>query len=183
MVRIVAAEVRASVLDHEPPLPLALARIGETEVDDHAAGAWELLQAHEAADVPHEEAGVQLRALQAAPDPARAPVPEREHDRAQLLRGRRRVVLDACIDLPPLDDPHLLQLLQPRGEQRRRHARNAPAQVVEAAAAAEQLAHDERRPALAEDLRASRDRAELTVVDHALKPTGTAIAARSRFWT
>jgi hypothetical protein len=58
------------------------------------------------------------------------------------------------------------ELAQPLHEQRRRHARHAASNVVEVRTAAHQLAHHQRRAALAEDLGRARDRTELTVVEH-----------------
>ena len=66
-----------------------------------------------------------------------------------------------------LDDADFLQLAQPLREQRRRHPRHATPDFVEARPAAQQLAHYQRRPALAEDLGGARDWAELSVIEHA----------------
>jgi hypothetical protein len=55
--------------------------------------------------------------------------------------------------LPALDHSFLLEELQALQEQRRRHQRDAAAQMVEARAAADQLAQNERRPTLRKDLR------------------------------
>ena len=52
---------RCSTTSHQRRSPRA--RIGEAEVDHHAAVARELVEPHEAADVPHQEAGVELAAL------------------------------------------------------------------------------------------------------------------------
>ena len=46
----------------------------------------------------------------------------------------------------------LLEELEALREQRRRHQRHAASQVVEARAATDQLAQDQRRPALRKDL-------------------------------
>ena len=169
--RVVAAQVGAALVDHQPPAALAGPGVGEAEVDHDRAVLRKLVELDEAADVPHQEADVELAALEPAADPARAPVAEGHHDRAQLLAGAGEVVLGAGAAAgDALDDADLLELAQPLREQRRRHARHAAADVVEAGAAAEQLAHDERRPALAEDLGAARDGAELAVVDHGPEP-------------
>jgi len=83
------------------------------------------------------------------------------------IAGRREVVFQSALGAAAFDDPHRLELAQSLGEQRGRHPGNPALDVVEPVAAAEQLAHDERRPQLAQHLRAARHRAELAVIDHA----------------
>src|SRR6185312_13407097 len=85
-------------------------------------------------------------------------------DREQLAPGRRQVVLKAGAGTAPaLDDAGVLQLLEAPRQQRGRHARHAALQVVEAHAADQQLANDERRPALRQHFRGQRHRTELAV--------------------
>jgi len=69
-------------------------------------------------------------------------------------RTWRWMLPDLARDRPP-DDAELLEPAQALREQARGHPRHAAVQVVEAPAAAQQLAHDERRPPLAEHLGAS----------------------------
>jgi hypothetical protein len=58
---------------------------------------------------------------------------------------------------------NLLQVAQALSQQTGGHARHASMQVVEALAAAQQLAHHQRRPAAAQCFGAAGDGAELTV--------------------
>jgi hypothetical protein len=67
-----------------------------------------------------------------------------------------------------------LELAQPLGQQGLRHARHAAPDVVEAAAAAQELANHQRRPQFSEHFGAARHRAELAIVGH---------RGHSAFWT
>ena len=98
----------------------------------------------EPADVPHQEADVELPGLQPAADPLGAPVADGRHDRAQrLARGGQLVRRRPAGRLPP-HHPELLQRAQPRRQQRRRHPGQPAAQLVEVGAPAQQLADDQR---------------------------------------
>ena len=173
---IIAAQVRAAIFDDEPPHTLAWPRIGKAELNHDAALARKFVELHETPHVPHQKAGIELTGLQPAADPARTPVTERHHDRPQLLAGRGQPVFIGARASDALDDADLLELAQPLREQRRRHAWHATADVVEPCAAAQQLAHDQRRPAFAKNLGTARDRAELSVVQHAMKPRAATMA-------
>ena len=120
--------------------------------------------------VPHQQPRVELVARELAAHPALTPGAEPHDDRPQLLARRRQVVLGpAPVGAPAtLDHAGGLELAQPLGEQAARHQRHAALQVVEAVAAAEQLADHERRPALRDDLGRLRHRAELAVTGHEL---------------
>jgi hypothetical protein len=63
-------------------------------------------------------------------------VPHGDDDGPELLARRREVILPALGAALSLDHADLLQLAQALDEQRLRHARDAAADVVEAAAAA-----------------------------------------------
>ena len=114
----------------------------------------------------------------------------------QLLPGLGQVVFDnaGLASGPGLDHAGLLQLLEALGEQGGRHARHPAAQIVEAGAAAQQLAQDQRRPARADHFRCHRNGAKLTVTVYFLHVDLPSFAqakmlrrqaARSyyRFWT
>jgi len=100
----------------------------------------------------------------------RAPASNRLRDGAQLLAARRETNEHRRDGrrLPlPHGDAGGLELAQPRGEQVRRDPRQAVAQVgVAARPAQEQLADDEQRPAIADDVEGLRERAELAVGPH-----------------
>ena len=96
-----------------------------------------------------------------------APTTERLDRRAQLASAlgqpeqRRR---DGGRGLLALDDSRLLELTQSIGEQVRRDPRQAAAQIgVAAGVAQQQLAHDQQRPAVADDVERLGETAELPV--------------------
>src|SRR5258708_30323241 len=64
------------------------------------------------------------------------------------------------------NDARLFEPPQPLAEQGRRGAVEPFQDLIEVVAVAHELAHDQRRPALGEDLRRARDRAELSVSVH-----------------
>ncbi len=78
---VAAAQVGDVVLHDEPPVLLTRSCVPEVEVDDDPAVGRELLEAHEPAHVPHEEAGIELGWTQPAADPPGSPVPQRHDDR------------------------------------------------------------------------------------------------------
>ena len=178
MPRIVTAKIDFSALDHEPPETLALARVRESKVNHDASFARKLIDARKPTHVPHEKARIELLALESTPDPARAPVTELHHDRAQFLPGLREAILQTGPAALAAHDAYLLELSQALRQERRRHARNAAANVVEALTAAEDFAHDQRGPAFAEDFGRTRHRAELAIATH--EQECTAVATRSQ---
>src|SRR6185437_1351513 len=117
--------------------------------------------------------------------PALCPKPHFLDHGEELAAGVREVVLEAAArGALPLDDAGELQLLEAAGEERGGHARHAALQLVEAHAAEQQLANDQRRPALRQHLGGERDRAELPVsfsLAHARKPNTGGAAAASHF--
>ena len=132
-----------------------------------------LVQAHEAPDVPHQQPRVQLVIAQAAADPARAPVAQRHDDGTQLFA---RVGQGVFPDLAHRAAPHktdLLQVPQALRQQAGGHARDAAVQVVEAPAATQKFAHDQRCPALTQRFGAPRHGAELAVAVRHRVPLGS----------
>src|SRR5439155_13157950 len=77
----------------------------------------------------------------------------------------------------------VLEMLQTRHQQRARNARQSALNLVEMAAAGQQFTHDQRRPAIREDLRCTRDWAVLTVLEHRpiVLPPGRGV--QSENWT
>src|SRR5687767_7259814 len=94
---IVAAQVCLTVLDHQPPAPLARARITEMEVNRHAAVTRKLIDMSEASNVPHQETGIELVAPESAADPACPPMADCQDDGTQFLPGRREPVFPAVL--------------------------------------------------------------------------------------
>jgi len=107
-----------------------------------------------------------------AEQPPHRPVAQRQQQRLQLPTGFGEPVLDeaAAAVRGSGDDPGPLEAPQPLGEQRPGHPRQAPVQVVEAAAGAHQVADDEQVPPLGDDLRGHLDRAVLR--EHATSVPG-----------
>jgi hypothetical protein len=64
---------------------------------------------------------------------------------------------------PPLDHARLLQPAEALGEQRARDAGQAALELVEVADVGQELAHDQHRPAIGEDLGRARHRTVLAV--------------------
>ncbi len=99
-------------------------------------------------------------------DPPLAPDPEGFHDRPEFAPGFRQSIFEhgpIGIGRRARDDAGGLELLQPSRQQRRRHARYAATQLVEACRAGKHFAQDDYRPSRAQDLRGHRDRAELLI--------------------
>ena len=140
---------------------MAARNAGETEAgDDRTFGKPVACDAP--AHVPHQEAGVQVAALDAH-RPSLPPTAERlEYWRQLAAGGRQRIAVTAPFgDARPRDHARLLELPQPPGQQRTRHQRNAKVNLVETFGACQELAHDHGRPALREDLAGHGDGAEL----------------------
>ena len=140
-----------------------LDRVGAA-ADGEVAAAYRL--AARRADRQRVELGAAAVAeddgLGAGVDVAVAPLLEREQDRVQLLAGRGQQVLVARRPLgvaPPLDHTARLELSQPRREHVARRSR-AHRELLEAGAPVADLAHDEQRVAVADDVEGVGDRAD-----------------------
>ena len=96
-------------------------------------------------------------------EPARAPGPHRVDHRVEVAARLGQQVARAARARHALDDPVLLEQLEPAAEQRARDAGRAVHQLAERLAPEQQVAHDDRRPAHREDLGRPRDRAVLAV--------------------
>jgi hypothetical protein len=109
---------------------------------------------------PHEQSRVEVFGPKVGGREVVPPLAERDDHRPERHAGVGEVVLGSG---PALEQPGALKGRQPLGQQGPGDPRQPSMQVVEAMAAGEQLAEDERCPSLGEDLRAERDRAELSV--------------------
>src|SRR5439155_9220482 len=83
----------------------------------------------------------------------------------------------------PLDDARPPELGETLREEIARDARQAQLQLAEAVASVQQLANDERRPPLSEDVRAARHRTELAVVGHGASQRSAASRSKFIFWS
>ena len=166
MARIDRAEIdRVAGLDDQPPVAIALRRVGILELDDQPARRRRV-EPQAAAHVPHQQLGIELFERQFAGDPALAPFAEGFDQRLKLAAGLgQRIFVDGRFarNRRAGDDPGFLQLLQALRQEGGRHSRQAAAQVVEAGRAGEQLAKQDDRPARTKHFRRHRHRAELVV--------------------
>ena len=151
-------------LEHHP---VALRRVAEVELD-HRAIRGKLLTIDVAGHPDDQEVGVELLGAGIGERPGHPPLPHRLHDRLQVPAGERQ----AIVQRPPLgagaplDDLGPLERAKPIGEDRARDPRQAALELVEPARTAQHLAHDQERPAVAEDLARLGDRAVLRVAPH-----------------
>ena len=164
--RVVTAQVDLAVFDYQPPLAFAPARVRESKLNDDALLRREQFAMCKPTDIPHEESGIELFALESTADPPCAPVSERQNKGPQLFSRGGQTVLGTGFGLDAFDHPNFLELAESLRKQRGGHAWYAATNVVEALAAAQQLADDQWRPALADDFGAASDRTELPITEH-----------------
>ena len=124
-----------------------------------AAGSNSVLSAITKESAPNAASPVGKRRLAAPAAELEDDRLEREAALGQLVdaRARRRR------ELAPAHEPGLLELAQALGEHVGAEARQAGAQVGEALRAEQQLADDQQRPALADDVEGARDAAAVAV--------------------
>src|SRR5207244_12356319 len=114
---------------------------------------------------PHEQRGIQVLRRELLRRVALAPRAEALDDLTELLSRRSQPILappstgQRCTD----DDARVLQLAQPLAEPRPRNQPHAAADLAESSRPGEELAQDQRRPALGEDLGGDGDRTELAI--------------------
>ena len=101
-----------------------------------------------------------------ARQPALAPGGERAHQRSQFAAGFGELIFRPVRAVGARDRADVEECLQPLGKHRARHPRNAAADIVEAAAAGQEFAHDQQRPAAAQRFVGARHRAVLSVSGH-----------------
>src|SRR5205823_5433760 len=176
--RIREAELDVGLVEDEPKGLLFLEPRGTLALTPKLEADEDLLVRQRvgtdaASQEPHQQAGVEILGAQLLRAPLVPPRPERENEGPQLLAGLRRVVIRAAPadTLPALDHPGLLEKRQPLDEQVPRDPGQAELKLTEAVTPEQDLAEDERRPALGEDLRTQSDRAELTVPLHCAELT------------
>jgi hypothetical protein len=132
---------------------------------DHGAVSRELL----AIDVPghpdDQEVGVELLWSGIGERPGRPPLADCLYDRLKIAAGRGEPVLERppLGPGPSLDDLGPLERAQALGEDRARDPRQAALELIEPTRAAQHLAHDQQRPAVAQNLAPLGDRAVLRI--------------------
>ena len=171
---IEAADLDLPPLGQQPQAhPPGLA--GELEPDHHPPVREQVAAEERLRPGPQHDVGVGVLAVHLRP--ALGPAADGLQHPGQVLAGRRRLVdRPAPVRLgADLQHPGPLQLAQAPGQQRPRQPGRAGGDLVEGPAAEQQVAQDDRRPALGEDLRPPRDRAELAVVAHG--PVSPAVVA------
>ena len=164
--RVVPAQVDFPVFDHQPPFALTAPAVREAKLNDDPLSRREQFAMCKATDIPHEESGIELFALESTADPTCAPVPERHDEGPQFFSRGGHTVLGPGLGLHALDHTDFLELAESLRKQGRRHARYSASNVVEVRAAAQQLADDQRRPALAENFGTTSDGTELPITEH-----------------
>jgi len=114
-------------------------------------------------------------------DQVAPPLADRLHDRLEVTAAGREAIFEGAAlgARPALDDLGPLERAHAVGEDRARDPWEAALELVETARAAEHLAHDQKRPTVAEDLGRLRDRAVLRVAAHRLPMLA---ADRSPVW-
>ena len=163
--RILEADLNIFWVKHQPQ-PRS-PRSTDVETHDDAARREEM-PVDAAPHPPHQERGILLLSAGVAKRPARPPLSKRLDDGFEFsARGAQMVFGPAAVGgQPSFNHAGLIQLPQALGQQRTRDPREAALEVVEPVDALEELANNERSPAVAEDLRAPSDRAVLSVRLH-----------------
>src|SRR5262249_53651796 len=102
---------------------------------------------------------------------ALTPLAEALDDLAEFLARCSQAILApaAARERRADDDTGVLQLAKPLAQQGAGDQRHAALDLAKPARAREQLAKDQRRPALGEDLGSDRDGTELTIAFHRLR--------------
>ena len=151
-------------LEDHPITPLGVAKVEP----NHGSVGRELPAIDVAGHPDDQQVGVELLGARLGERPGRAPLADRLHDRLEVTAAGREAVFEgaafgarsALDDLGPLERAHAIS------EDRARDPREAALQLVEAARATEHLAHDQKRPAVAEDLGGLGDGTVLRVAAH-----------------
>jgi len=168
-VHVVAGIVRTQIdvgTCQDEPVGSILVLPKTEENDDTLIG--EVADTYQFSERPHQKIGVETIVLEVLARPVISPRSERFDDGTEgAPRGGQ------TIDVPPFavaaklfDNPAAAQRLETLGEQVLRNPRHAAVDVVEAKLAVQQLAQDEWRPALGEDLCAHGDGTELPIEAH-----------------
>jgi hypothetical protein len=123
-------------------------------------------EAHAALHVDEQRIEIEVLDLRPTRQPALPPGRERRDHGRELGAGGGEGVFRPVLARDARHRADVDQLLQPLGQHSARDPRDAAANVVEAPAAAQQLAHHEQGPPPAEHLVGARHRAELAVAGH-----------------
>ena len=121
-----------------------------------------------AGDPDNQQVGIELLGARLGERPGRPPLADRLHDGLEVTAGGRQAIPEraALRARPALDHLGALERAHAVGEDRARDPGEAALELVEAARAAEHLAHDQKSPTVAEDLAGLGDRAVLRVAAH-----------------
>src|SRR5215470_13545903 len=179
--RVRLADLGLTVLDQQP-VPLVGPETGEIEPDDDAL-VRESVPAERVTHRPQRHERIEI--LGGDLEPAGAPLAECLADLEQIAaRARELVAVTAALSLRHrLDDAEAFEVLEPLREQGTGEPGRAREDLAEGLAAQMQIADDQRRPSLGEQLRATGDRAVLTVGPHKPNIPRLPTVVKSRFRT
>src|SRR5579864_3874488 len=125
-----------------------------------------LAQSGTALHVKQDRLRIEIFVLGLAWQPSLTPSAESSDDFGKLATGTRKCIFQTVFALDPLNGACGQQGLQPIRQHRAGDPRNAPMNVAEAPAPAEQLADNEQCPASAQQLVCARHSAELSIASH-----------------
>src|SRR5262249_42458109 len=126
---------------------------------------------------------IEILARRLALQPALSPCAEYAHQHRQLLPRFGQLILGAVRTVRPGNRADEGESLEPFGKNGAGHPGNAPADVVEAAAAAQDFPYDQEGPTAAQHFVGARYGAELPVSRHARQPITARRPARYGFRT
>src|SRR5215831_4578763 len=133
--------------------------------------------------VPEQQHRVEVLGRGAPVDPPLAPGAERLDHTVELCARLTQAVFAASPRRPALDDAGVLEMAQALGQERARDQWDSAPDLGEPPASREELAKDQRRPPLREDLTGNRDRTELPVAVHAGGTLGRSfVSGKFIFW-
>ncbi len=164
------------------PVPLVGPEAGEVEPDDDTP-VGESVTTERVAHRPQDHERIEV--LGGDLEPTRSPLAEALTDLEQVVaRARELVSVPAALCLRcRLDDAEAFELLEPLREERAGEPGRTFQDLAEGLTAQVQVADDQRRPTLGEDLRATGDRAVLAVRPHERSVPRHSTAVKSRFRT
>jgi hypothetical protein len=175
------ADLGLAVLEQQP-VPLVGPEAGEVQPDDHAL-VRESVTAERVAHRPQRHERIEV--LGGDLEPTSSPLAEGLADLEQIVtRARELVSVTAPLRLRcRLDNAEALELLEPLREQGAGEPGRTLEDLAEGLTAQMQVADDQRRPALSEDLRATGDRAVLAVGPYERSVPRHPTVVKSRFLT
>lgn len=175
------ADLGVAVLDQQP-VPFGALAAGEVEADDDAP-TREPVSVEHVAHRPQGHKGIEV--LGGDLEPGGTPLAERHADLEEVVtRGCELVMAPAPVRLGcRLDDAESFELLEPLREHGAGEPGRSLQDLTEAGAPQIQVADDQRRPALGEDLGATSDGAVLAVCPHDASVAPLPSAVKSRFLT